>query len=97
MKAPSAPTPSKCLRSNSEASDFWGPQTHHVPHLCVCFSGLVLYGEAVATGVLLDSIYAQGQGWITQDELARIDAGLRQSQFALWFDTLNLRDESGQR
>jgi len=51
----------------------------------------------VATGVLLDSIYAQRQGWLTSDELQRIEVGLRQSGFALWFDTLSLRDDSGQR
>jgi 3-dehydroquinate synthase len=57
----------------------------------------ISHGEAVATGVLLDSIYARAQGWITSEELERIDTGLRQSGFALWFDTLNLRDESGER
>ncbi len=55
----------------------------------------ISHGEAVATGVLLDSIYAQSKGWISEEELARIDTGLRESGFALWFDTLNLRDESG--
>ena len=57
----------------------------------------VSHGEAVATGVLLDSIYACGKGWITREELERIDAGLRQSGFALWFEELNLRDANGER
>jgi 3-dehydroquinate synthase len=57
----------------------------------------VSHGEAVASGVLLDSIYAQKQGWITPEELERIDNGLRQSGFALWFDWLNQRDASGDR
>ncbi|NBV85065.1 MAG: 3-dehydroquinate synthase [Verrucomicrobia bacterium] len=57
----------------------------------------VSHGEAVATGVLLDSIYACSQGWISAAELERIDTGLRQSGFALWFDELNLRDTSGSR
>jgi 3-dehydroquinate synthase len=57
----------------------------------------VSHGEAVATGVLLDSIYACGKGWITPEELGRIDAGLRQSGFALWFEELNLRDGGGER
>ncbi len=57
----------------------------------------ISHGEAVATGVLLDSIYAASQGWITAEELERIDGGLRQSGFALWFDTLNLRDARGER
>lgn len=57
----------------------------------------ISHGEAVATGVLLDSIYACGKGWITREELERIDAGLRQSGFALWFEELNLRDAKGER
>ena len=52
----------------------------------------ISHGEAVATGVLLDSIYAESKGWITAAELDRIDTGLRQSGFALWFDVLELRD-----
>ena len=57
----------------------------------------VSHGEAVATGVLLDSIYAHSQGWLSAAELERIDTGLRQSGFALWFEEFNLRDESGER
>ena len=55
------------------------------------------HGEAVATGVLLDSLYARDMGWISASELKAIDQGLRQSGFALWFDWLNLRDSSGER
>jgi 3-dehydroquinate synthase len=58
---------------------------------------VVSHGEAVATGVLLDSIYARDQGWISPEELEAIDRGLRQSGFTLWFDWLNLRDPSGER
>ena len=57
----------------------------------------VSHGEAVATGVLLDSLYARDQGWISPAELERIDSGLRRSGFALWFDWLGHRDASGQR
>jgi len=90
------------IRSNGDPFEYgtarpldFGHWSAHKMELLSNFA--ISHGEAVATGVLLDSIYAQGQGWITEDELARIDAGLRQSGFALWFDTLNLRDESGQR
>jgi 3-dehydroquinate synthase len=51
----------------------------------------------VATGVLLDSIYAQKMGWITSDELAAIREGLLRSGFRLWFDELDQRDAQGQR
>ena len=57
----------------------------------------VSHGEAVATGVLLDSIYARDMGWISPQELEAIDLGLRQSGFALWFDWLNQRNSSGER
>ena len=57
----------------------------------------VSHGEAVATGVLLDSIYAQKMGWITADELAAIRDGFRRSGFRLWFDELEQRDAQGQR
>src|SRR6188768_592682 len=57
----------------------------------------VSHGEAVATGVLLDSIYAAKQGWISDDELAAIRDGLARSGFQLWFDELGQRDETGQR
>ncbi len=90
------------IRSNGDPFEYgtarpldFGHWSAHKMELLSNFA--ISHGEAVATGVLLDSIYAQGQGWITAEELARIDAGLRQSGFALWFDTLNLRDESGQR
>ena len=57
----------------------------------------ISHGEAVAAGVLLDSIYAASKGWITPQECDRIDAGLRQSGFALWFETFNDRDSLGNR
>lgn len=57
----------------------------------------ISHGEAVATGVLLDSLYARQQGWINESELQAIDKGLRESGFALWFEVLNQRDSSGRR
>ncbi len=57
----------------------------------------ISHGEAVASGVALDSIYAAAQGWIDSATLARIRAGLRESGFALWFDELDARGADGQR
>lgn len=57
----------------------------------------ISHGEAVAAGVLLDSIYARSQGWIDAGELERIDSGLRRSGFRLWFDEYNQRDGDGLR
>lgn len=57
----------------------------------------VSHGEAVAAGVLLDSIYACSHGWIRAEELERIDKGLRGSGFRLWFDAYNQRDTKGER
>jgi 3-dehydroquinate synthase len=57
----------------------------------------ISHGEAVATGVLLDSIYAQMKGWITAEDLDRIEQGLRRSGFELWFDELEQCDAQGRR
>ena len=60
-------------------------------------SFLISHGEAVASGVLLDSIYACAMGWITPDELARVRTGLEASGFALWFAEYDMRDSKGER
>ena len=90
------------IRSNGDPFEYgtarpldFGHWSAHKLELLSQFS--ISHGEAVATGVLLDSIYAQAQGWITAEELDRIDSGLRQSGFALWFDTLNHRNSAGER
>ena len=71
---------------------------HWSAHKLELLSGFrISHGEAVASGVLLDSIYAAKQGWIDAATLARIRAGLAESGFALWFDEFDARDESGQR
>jgi 3-dehydroquinate synthase len=69
---------------------------HWSAHKLELMSGFrISHGEAVATGVLLDSIYAQKQGWITAAELALIRNGLAQSGFKLWFPELAQRDAGG--
>lgn len=57
----------------------------------------ISHGEAVACGVLLDSIYAARKGWISKDELLAIENGLSASGFRLWHDELDLRDADGHR
>lgn len=55
----------------------------------------ISHGEAVASGVLLDSIYAEKQGWITKGELAEVAEGLRASGFKLWFSQYEELDANG--
>jgi len=57
----------------------------------------ISHGEAVACGVLLDSIYAHGQGWLADDELAAITRGLMTAGFTPWFEELDARDMAGER
>ena len=57
----------------------------------------ISHGEAVACGVLLDSIYAHGQGWLSDDELAAITRGLMTAGFTPWFEELDARDMAGER
>ncbi len=57
----------------------------------------ISHGEAVAAGVMLDSIYASGQGWISSAELEAIGGGLRRSGFQLWFPEFDERKPGGER
>jgi 3-dehydroquinate synthase len=71
---------------------------HWSAHKLELISGFrVSHGEAVASGVLLDSIYAKHKGWIGEEELNAIATGLRASGFGLWFEEYHLRDDHGQR
>ncbi len=69
---------------------------HWAAHKLELLSGFrISHGEAVATGVVLDSIYAHKMGWLTAGELAQIRDGLARSGFHLWFDELAQRDATG--
>jgi 3-dehydroquinate synthase len=57
----------------------------------------ISHGQAVAAGVLLDSIYARLHGWLSPEELAQIHRGLRQSGFTLWFEEFDERNPLGER
>jgi 3-dehydroquinate synthase len=71
---------------------------HWSAHKLELMSGFrISHGEAVATGVLLDSLYARKQGWLSQEEIGRITRGLKASGFQLWFEELDQRDAAGKR
>jgi 3-dehydroquinate synthase len=71
---------------------------HWSAHKLELISGFrISHGEAVAAGVLLDSIYAQRKGWISAEELAKIRSGLQRSGFHLWFPEFDLRTPAGER
>jgi len=44
----------------------------------------ISHGQAVATGIALDSCYALRQGWLSEKEFQRICCGLKDCGFALW-------------
>jgi len=71
---------------------------HWSAHKLEIMSGFrISHGEAVAAGVLLDSIYAEKKGWITSEELGQIRDGLARSRFQLWFKEFDQRDADGVR
>lgn len=71
---------------------------HWSAHKLELMSGFrISHGEAVASGVLLDSIYAEAKGWISSKELEQIRTGLLQSGFRLWFDEFDQREVDGTR
>ena len=90
------------IRSNGDPFEYgrarpldFGHWSAHKLELLSAFR--ISHGEAVATGVLLDSIYAEKMGWLRADELALIRDGFARSGFRLWFDELDARDADGQR
>ncbi len=90
------------IRSNGDPFEYGRARPldfgHWSAHKLELLSGFrISHGEAVATGVLLDSLYAQKQGWITAAELALIREGFARSGFPLWFEEFDRRDASGQR
>ncbi len=89
------------IRSNGDPFEYGRARPldfgHWSAHKIELMSGFkISHGEAVASGVLLDSIYASYMGWITDADLARISLGLQQSGFPLWHDELDARDANGQ-
>ncbi len=71
---------------------------HWSAHKLELLSGFrISHGEAVATGVMLDSIYARRHGWLSDAEFALIREGFTRSGFRLWFPELDARDAAGRR
>ena len=90
------------IRSNGDPFEYGRARPldfgHWSAHKLELLSGFrISHGEAVAVGVLLDSIYAAKQGWLTGGELALIRDGFERSGFPLWFPEIEARDASGQR
>jgi 3-dehydroquinate synthase len=90
------------IRTNGDPFEYgtarpldFGHWSAHKIELLSNFS--ISHGEAVAAGVLLDSIYARHQKWISESELELIDSGLRRSGFKLWFKEYETRDVGGTR
>lgn len=90
------------IRTNGDPFEYgtarpldFGHWSAHKLELLSNFS--VSHGEAVAAGVLLDSIYACHKKWISEAELERIDSGLRRSGFKLWFEEYEMLDSRGER
>lgn len=90
------------IRTNGDPFEYgtarpldFGHWSAHKLELLSNFS--VSHGEAVAAGVLLDSIYACHKKWISEAELELIDSGLRRSGFKLWFEEYEMLDSRGER
>ena len=90
------------IRSNGDPFEYGRARPldfgHWSAHKLELLSGFrISHGEAVAVGVLLDSIYAEKKGWITAAELGLIREGFARSGFPLWFPEFETRDASGER
>ena len=90
------------IRSNGDPFEYGRARPldfgHWSAHKLELMSGFrISHGEAVASGVLLDSIYAARKSWITEAELSAIRDGLQRSGFQLWFDELDQRRADGLR
>ena len=62
---------------------------HWSAHKLETMSGFkISHGEAVAAGVLLDSLYAVGKGWLARAEFDAIHAAFLASGLPVWLDEL---------
>jgi 3-dehydroquinate synthase len=89
------------IRSNGDPFEYGRARPldfgHWSAHKLELMSGFrISHGEAVAFGVLLDSCYAREKGWISREEFAEIEKGLRASGFPLWHEEVLQRDATGQ-
>jgi len=69
---------------------------HWSAHKLEIMSGFkISHGEAVAVGVLLDSLYAVSKGWLTHPEFDAIRTAFKQSGLPVWLDALQTPDGNG--
>jgi 3-dehydroquinate synthase len=69
---------------------------HWSAHKLETMSGFkISHGEAVAIGILLDSLYAVGKGWLTRAEFDAIRAGFLASGLPVWLDELETPGRAG--
>ncbi len=65
---------------------------HWAAHKLECMSGYRIgHGQAVAAGMALDAIYAEGRGWIAPALLDRFLGALEDCGLPLWYDELDRR------
>jgi 3-dehydroquinate synthase len=63
---------------------------HWAAHKLEALSNFTVgHGDAVATGVALDSAYAASQGWLRDEDFERIHRALAQSGFPLWYPQMD--------
>jgi len=69
---------------------------HWSAHKLETMSGFkISHGEAVAVGVLLDSLYAVSKGWLKHAEFDQIHSAFKQSGLRIWLDELERTDDAG--
>lgn len=69
---------------------------HWAAHQLEALSGYRIgHGQAVATGIALDTLYAARQGWISEFDAGRVVRALRRAGFPLWHEEMALRRSDG--
>lgn len=88
------------IRTNGDPFEFGHARPldfgHWSAHKLETLSGFkISHGEAVAVGVLLDSLYAVKKGWLQRAEFDAIHAAFREAGLPLWLDALETKKEDG--
>jgi 3-dehydroquinate synthase len=88
------------IRTNGDPFEFGHARPldfgHWSAHKIETMSGFAIsHGEAVAAGILLDSLYAVGKGWLPRAGFDAIHAAFRDVGLPLWLDALETPDSSG--
>jgi 3-dehydroquinate synthase len=88
------------IRTNGDPFEFGHARPldfgHWSAHKLETMSGFkISHGEAVAVGILLDSLYAVKKDWLQRPEFDAIHAAFREAGLPLWLDTLETKKEDG--